>query len=92
MTKLTMQTTFVLAADIKGGINPLGGGAFILPVSGITLDFAPTYTHQLQITFNLDQRYCRPTLQSKNYRDLVKGRSPAGQPSGPILPIEKNQI
>jgi hypothetical protein len=58
MTKLTLQTQFVLVVDTKAGFNPLVGTAYILPISGLNGEFQVKFAHSLQIALALNPRYC----------------------------------
>jgi hypothetical protein len=51
MSKVTVKTQFQLVVPIKGGVNPLFGTAFILPISGLSFEFSPAFTHTLQVAF-----------------------------------------
>jgi hypothetical protein len=53
MPSITLKTQFALVLDVSAGVNPLPGTAFIVPISGLTGDYSPTFTHSLQIAFAL---------------------------------------
>jgi hypothetical protein len=55
MSKVTVRTQFQLVVPIKGGVNPLFGTAFILPISGLSFEFSPAFTHTLQVAFSLNR-------------------------------------
>ncbi len=61
LTKLTVQTQFVIVVDAKAGLTPFTGTTYILPVSGVNAEIQPKFTHSLQITLYLepeDHRVC----------------------------------
>ena len=58
MTKLTLQTQFVILVDAKAGVNPFLGSTYILPISGLNLEIQPKFTHSLQITLYLEPDCC----------------------------------
>ena len=55
MSRVTVKTQFQLVVPIKGGVNPLFGTAFILPISGLNFEFSPAFTHTLQVAFSLNR-------------------------------------
>jgi hypothetical protein len=55
MSKVTLKTQFQLVVPIKGGVNPVFGPAFILPISGLNFEFSPAFTHTLQVAFSLNR-------------------------------------
>jgi hypothetical protein len=55
MSKVTLKTQFQLVVPIKGGVNPVFGTAFILPISGLNFEFTPAFTHTLQVAFSLNR-------------------------------------
>jgi hypothetical protein len=51
-----LTTQIYLAADVSGGATPnvLGNGSvFILPISGLSFDYNPDYTHKIDLTINM---------------------------------------
>jgi hypothetical protein len=78
--KLTMGTKFQLVLGINAGLTPLSGTTYLLPISAVSGDFGPTYTHDLSITFN---KVCRPkTLKPPSCKDLstvAEARSAIGK-------------
>jgi hypothetical protein len=53
--KLTISTQFQLLFDVSAGTNIFNASPIILPISGLTIDGSPDYTHYLQIAFTLKQ-------------------------------------
>jgi len=53
--KLTISTQFQLLFDISGGTAAFNTFPILLPISGLTVDGSPDYTHYLQIAFTLRQ-------------------------------------
>jgi len=74
MSKVTLKTQFQLVVPIKGGVNPLFGTAFILPISGLNFEFSPAYTHTLQVSFALNKN-------GPPNKPGVCPKAPATQPS-----------
>jgi hypothetical protein len=64
MTKLTLQTQFAILLDAKAGLNPLGS-AYILPISGLSVEIQPKFIHSLQITLYLEPEGNRVCPTSK---------------------------
>jgi hypothetical protein len=64
MSKLTLQTQFMLLVDVSGGTNPIFGTSFIVPISGINVDYNPTFTHSLTIALAL-KKYKNSDLCTK---------------------------
>jgi hypothetical protein len=56
MTKITLKSQFQVVADVSAGVNPFFGSAFLLPVSGLSGDINPSFTHSAQITFTLNPK------------------------------------
>lgn len=56
MSTVKLHTDFVIAVDINSGVNPFFGNTYLLPISGLNVDFNPKFTHSLDITLNL----CKP--------------------------------
>jgi hypothetical protein len=56
ISKVTLKTQFQLIVPIKGGVNPLFGTAFILPISGLNFEYSPAFTHSLQVAFSLNRK------------------------------------
>jgi hypothetical protein len=56
MTSVDLSSSLLLLGDISAGATPnfLGNGtAFIVPVSGLSLDYSPDYTDKIDIKMNL---------------------------------------
>ena len=53
--KLTISTQFQLLFDVSAGTNAFNTAPILLPISGLTIDASPDYTHFLQIGFTLRQ-------------------------------------
>jgi hypothetical protein len=54
MKELQLKTQVVAAFDISAGVNPIFNPAYILPVSGVSLDYNPQNTEFMQMTFTLN--------------------------------------
>jgi hypothetical protein len=78
--KLTISTQFQLLFDVSAGTNIFNASPIILPISGLTIDGSPDYTHYLQIAFTLKQHDKKTpegeacaALQPKNAPSAVGG-------------------
>jgi hypothetical protein len=74
MSKITLNTQFIIAFDVSAGVNPLIGTAFILPVSGESFDYNPSAAQSLNIVLALkkynDHDLCTKVPQPQPNRTI----------------------
>ena len=62
LEEITLSTDFAFAVGFKAGVNPFFSPThFILPITGLTLEYKPNFSHALQLKFKVcAKEKCKP--------------------------------
>jgi hypothetical protein len=82
MSKLTLQTQFMVGVDVSAGTGPIIGSAFIIPISSLNIEYDPQFTHSLTMALSLNPNDGRINpLEKDGIQALEQCTQPSTQPN-----------